>query len=76
MTEKSQEKCCKNNYFMLQYKRYTNTIKNKFMAKTKSVKKFISSQKAKIRRQFWDVKKQEEAIQEMYNKLKIVKPVK
>jgi len=34
----------------------------------KSVKKFIRSQKAQIRRQFLDVKKQEELIKEMYNK--------
>ena len=34
-----------------------------------SVRKFIARQKAQIRRQFWDVKKQEEMIKEMYNKL-------
>lgn len=36
----------------------------------KSVRKFIRSEKARIRKQFWDVKKQEEAVKEMYNKLK------
>lgn len=36
---------------------------------SKSIKKFIRTQKAQIRRQFWDVKKQEELIREMYNKL-------
>jgi hypothetical protein len=39
----------------------------------KSVKKFIRSQKAQIRRQFLDVKKQEELIKEMYNKINPVK---
>ena len=34
-----------------------------------SVRKFIRTQKAQIRRQFLDVKKQEEMIKEMYNKL-------
>jgi len=34
----------------------------------KSIRKFIRSQKAQIRRQFLDVKKQEELIKEMYNK--------
>jgi len=38
-----------------------------------SVKKFIRTQKAQIRRQFWDVKKQEEMIKEMYNKLSLAK---
>lgn len=36
---------------------------------SKSVKVFIRNQKAQIRRQFLDVKKQEELIKEMYNKL-------
>ena len=36
---------------------------------SKSVKKFIRNQKAQIRRQFFDVKKQEEAIKEIYLKL-------
>lgn len=36
---------------------------------SKSIKKFIRTQKAQIRRKFWDVKKQEELIKEMYNKL-------
>ena len=36
-----------------------------------SVRKFIRLQKAQIRRQFWDIKKQEELIKEMYNKLSI-----
>jgi len=31
-----------------------------------SVRKFIRTQKAQIRRQFWDVKKQTELIKEMY----------
>jgi hypothetical protein len=39
----------------------------------KSIRKFIRTQKAQIRRQFWDVKKQEELIKEMYNKLNPVK---
>lgn len=47
------------------------------MDKTKkfsnSIRKFIRTQKAQIRRQFWDVKKQEELIKEMYNKLNPVK---
>lgn len=33
-----------------------------------SVRKFIRSQKAQIRRQFWDIKKQEELIKELYKK--------
>jgi len=37
--------------------------------KPKSVRKFIRTQKAQIRRQFFDVKKQEELIKEMYNKI-------
>ena len=45
------------------------------MTFSKSVKKFIRTQKAQIRRQFLDVKKQEEMIKEMYNKLNLVKPV-
>jgi len=40
---------------------------------SKSIRKFIRTQKAQIRRQFWDVKKQEEMIKEMYNKLNLVK---
>ena len=43
------------------------------MKNTKSVKKYIRTQKAQIRRQFWDVKKQEELIKEMYIKLNITK---
>jgi len=35
------------------------------------VKKFVRGQKAQIRRQFSDVKKQEESIKEMYNKLTV-----
>ena len=35
----------------------------------KSVRKFIRLEKARIRRQFLDYKKQEELIKEMYNKL-------
>ena len=38
-----------------------------------SVRKFIRRQKAQIRRQFFDVKKQEELIKEMYLKLNIKK---
>jgi hypothetical protein len=38
-----------------------------------SVRKFIRRQKAQIRRQFLDVKKQEEMIKEMYTKLNPVK---
>ena len=41
---------------------------------SRSVKKFIRTQKAQIRRQFWDVKKQEELIKEIYNKFNTVKP--
>jgi hypothetical protein len=36
---------------------------------SKSIRIFIRKQKAQIRRQFLDVKKQEELIKEMYNKL-------
>ncbi|MCX6723269.1 MAG: hypothetical protein NT094_04390 [Candidatus Staskawiczbacteria bacterium] len=36
---------------------------------SKSEKKFIRNQKAQIRRQFWDAKKQEELIKEMYSKV-------
>ena len=39
----------------------------------KSVKKYIRTQKALIRRQFFDTKKQEEMIAEMYKKLNPVK---
>ena len=35
----------------------------------RSVKKFIRRQKAQIRRQFLDAKKQEEMIKELYSKL-------
>jgi len=38
-----------------------------------SIRKFIRRQKAQIRRQFLDVKKQEELIKEIYNKLNPVK---
>ena len=34
-----------------------------------SVRKFIRIQKAQIRRQFWDIKRQNEEITEMYAKL-------
>jgi hypothetical protein len=40
---------------------------------TKSVKIFIRNQKAQIRRQFFDVKKQKELIKEMYDKVNKVK---
>lgn len=43
------------------------------MKYSKSVKKFIRNQKAQIRRQFFDVKKQEEMIKDIYNKLNPVK---
>ncbi len=36
---------------------------------SKSVKKFIRMQKAQIRRQFWDTKKQGEMIDTMYRKI-------
>ena len=36
---------------------------------SKSIRKFVREQKAQIRRQFFDAKKQEEMIKEMYNKL-------
>lgn len=39
----------------------------------KSLKKFIRRQKAVIRRQFLDMKKQEEAIKELYNKINLGK---
>ena len=35
----------------------------------KSDKKFIRLEKARIRRKFWDVKKQKEMIDEMYKRL-------
>jgi hypothetical protein len=38
-----------------------------------SVRKFIRLEKARIRRQFFDVKKQEELIKEVYNKINPVK---
>jgi len=38
-----------------------------------SVRKFVCKQKAQIRRQFLDVKKQKELIDEMYKKLNPVK---
>ena len=37
---------------------------------SKSIRKFIRTQKARIRRHFLGVKKQEEMIKEMYNKIK------
>ncbi len=40
-----------------------------------SIRRFIRTQKAQIRSQFLDVKKQEELIKEMYNKLNSVKAV-
>ena len=40
---------------------------------SKSIRIFIRKQKVQIRRQFLDVKKQEELIKEMYNKLKPAK---
>ena len=36
---------------------------------SKSDKKFIRLEKAKIRKKFWDVKKQKEMIDEMYKRL-------
>jgi hypothetical protein len=43
------------------------------MKYSKSMKKFISRQKAQIRRQFFDVKKQEEMIKDVYSKLTVKK---
>ena len=43
------------------------------MKYSKSVKKFVRTQKALIRRQFSDVKKQEEAIKAIYSKLNVEK---
>jgi len=40
---------------------------------SKSVRKFIRTQKALIRRQFFDTKKQEELIKGIYNKINSVK---
>ena len=42
------------------------------MTKTfsKSVKKHIRTEKARIRRQFWDIKKQKEAIDNLYKSIK------
>ncbi len=40
---------------------------------SRSVKRFVRTQKAQIRRQFLDVKKQNELIKEMYSKLITVK---
>jgi hypothetical protein len=34
-----------------------------------SVRKFICSEKARIRRQFWDIKKQEEMITDLYKNI-------
>ncbi len=39
------------------------------MKYTKSVKTFVRRQKAQIRRQFWDTKKQKEMIDAMYRKI-------
>jgi len=36
---------------------------------TSSVRKFIRLEKAQIRRQFWDIKKQKEMIDAMYRKI-------
>jgi hypothetical protein len=58
---------------MLTYRRHIKDVFFKFMKYSKSTKKFIRTQKAQIRRQFWDVKKQEELIKEMYNKINQVK---
>lgn len=41
-----------------------------------STRKFIRVEKARIRRQFLDVKKQQELIKEMYNKLSPVNSAK
>lgn len=45
------------------------TIMEKTKKLAKSIRIFIRNQKAQIRRQFLDVKKQEEMIKEMYAKL-------
>lgn len=60
---------------MVRYKRHEKEVFFLFIMKkySKSVKKFIRNQKAQIRRQFFDVKKQEELIKEMYNKINPVK---
>jgi len=52
---------------------FNSRNKENHMKHSKSVKKFIRTQKAQIRRQFLDVKKQEEMIKEMYNKLNSAK---
>jgi len=39
-----------------------------------SIRKYIRRQKARIRREFLDVKKQEEAIEEVYKALGVPKP--
>jgi len=36
-----------------------------------SIRKFIRKEKARIRRQVWDIVKQEELIKQLYNNLKI-----
>ena len=55
------------------YKRVQDKEGKKNMEYPKSVKKFIRDQKAQIRRQFSDAKKQEELIKEMYSKLNLKK---
>ena len=62
------EKTC--NSVFLKYNNIKNiTSMEKFKELSHSVKRFVRTQKAQIRRQFLDVKKQEEMIKEMYNKL-------
>ena len=48
-------------------------IMETFKKMPKSIRIFVRTQKAQIRRQFWDIKKQDELIKEMYNKLNITK---
>jgi hypothetical protein len=44
-------------------------IMESFKKLPNSVRKFIRTRKAQIRRQFWDIKKQNEEIMAMYKKL-------
>jgi len=41
----------------------------------KSIRIFIRNEKARIRRQFFDIKKQEELIQKLYENTRNTKPV-
>jgi len=57
------------NGFCGRFKNLKKLFMNKNM--TKSTKIFIRTQKALIRLKFWDVKKQKEEIEKLYNNLKI-----